>query len=151
MYMIKNPKQNPSIAIVAAEYHKEIVDSLVTNCVDTLVEADVAREDIKLVRVPGALEIPLTAQKLATAGNFDAIIVFGIILRGDTYHFEQVSNECARGCIDVGLKTGVPVIFQVLSVNSIEDAIERVQGTTDNRGVEGARTALKMVSILNNL
>ncbi len=151
MRMTKNPKQNPSIAIVAAEYHKEIVDSLVANCIDTLAESGVVRESIKIVRVPGALEIPLTTQKLATTGNFDAIIVFGIILRGDTYHFEQVSNECARGCVDVGLKTGVPVIFQVLSVNSIEDALERAQGTTDNRGVEAARTALKMVSILNNL
>ncbi len=151
MRMTKNPKQNPSIVIVAAEYHKEIVDSLVTNCVDALVEADVAREDIKLVRVPGALEIPLTAQKLATTGNYDVVIVFGIILRGDSYHFEQVSNECARGCMDVGLSTGVPVIFQVLSVNSIEDAEQRARGTTDNRGVEAAHTALKMVSILNNL
>lgn len=144
-------QKNIRIAIIASVYRAEIADSLVEHCVKTLEENAVEAKDIDLFSVPGALEIPLLAKKLAKQKKYDAIIVFGVVLKGDTYHFEQVSDECARGCMNVSYEYEIPVVFQVLSVYKLKDAVERASGAKDNRGEEGAKTALRMIKVLRNL
>lgn len=143
MKQIKNIK----IAIIASTYRQDITDKLVENCLKTLKEKGINKINIHIVSVPGALEIPLTAKLLAKKKIFDAIIVFGTVLKGKTYHFEQVADECVRGCMNVSYDYEIPVIFQVLSVYDLKDARERAEGTDDNRGIEGALTALKMIGI----
>ncbi len=144
-------KENKKIAIIGAEYRKEIVDDLVSGCLSELKKKGIKKNDVEVFRVPGALEIPLLAKKLAKKGGYGAIIVFGVILKGDTYHFEQVSDECARGCMNVSYEFEIPVIFQVLSVYTLSDAEARSKGTKDNRGIEAAHTALKMVKLYKSL
>lgn len=139
------------IAIVSSTYRPEVTQNLVRNCVKTLKEEGLADEQIKIVYTPGSLEIPLTAKKLAQRKKYDAIIVFGAVLKGKTYHFEQVANECVRGCMNVSYDYGIPVIFEVLCVYDFKDAIERATGKEDNRGVEGALTALKMIELIKSL
>ncbi|MBI2597035.1 6,7-dimethyl-8-ribityllumazine synthase [Candidatus Daviesbacteria bacterium] len=139
------------LAIIASRYHLEISKSLVKNCLKTLKEKGVAESLVDIFWVPGALEIPLVAKKLAKKGKYNTIIVFGAVLKGKTYHFEQVANECIRGCMNVSFKFELPVIFEVLCVYDLKDAIERAQGTSDNRGVEGALTALKMIELIGKI
>lgn len=139
------------IAIIASRYRLEATKSLVQNCVKTLESHGVAKDKIEIFWVPGSLEIPLVAKRLAKKGKHDAIIVFGVVLKGDTYHFEQVSNECVRGCMNVSYQFEIPVVFEVLCVYKIEDAYERAKGVKDNRGVEGAMTALKMIDLLKEV
>jgi 6,7-dimethyl-8-ribityllumazine synthase len=139
------------IAIISSGYRPEISDGLVKNCLATLKEKGIGSEQIDLIGVPGALEIPLVAKKLAKNGQHDAIIVFGSVLKGKTYHFEQVSDECVRGCMNVAYDFEVPVVFEVLSVYDIADAMERATGSEDNRGVEGALTALDMIGVMAGL
>lgn len=145
----KNKK--PKIAIIGSLYRKEIVDNLIASCYGSLDANGLSKKDIDIFRVPGALEIPLTAKKLAKTKRYDAIIVFGVVLKGDTYHFEQVSDECARGALNVSYEFEIPVVFQVLSVYKLSDALARSKGTKDNRGIEGAETALSMISLLKTI
>lgn len=147
---MKNLKDK-RIAIISSGYRPEISDGLVKNCLATLKQKGVAEEQIDIIGVPGALEIPLVAKKLAKNGQHDAIIVFGSVLKGKTYHFEQVSDECVRGCMNAAYDFEVPVVFEVLSVYDIQDALERATGSDDNRGVEGALTALKMIEVMAEL
>lgn len=142
---------NIRIAIVGSTYRREITDGLVRNCIDTLKSKGVTEKQMTVVQVPGALEIPLTAKKLAQKKTYDAIIVFGAVLKGKTYHFEQVANECVRGCMNISYEYEIPVIFEVLCVYDLKDAIKRATGKQDNRGVEGAVTALKMIELLKHL
>lgn len=144
--MTKN--NEPRIAIIRSSFRGEIAESLTKHCVATLHKKGLGDQRINIFSVPGALEIPLLAKKLAKKGDYDAIIVFGAVLKGDTYHFEQVSDECSRGCMKVAYDFEVPVIFQVLCVYNLQDALDRATGTEDNRGVEGALTALKMIKLL---
>lgn len=143
---MKNIKDT-RIAIIGSSYRPEITDGLVKNCLAALREKGLREEQIDIISVPGALEIPLTAKKLAKKGIYSAIIVFGSVLKGKTYHFEQVADECVRGCMNVAYDFEVPVIFEVLCVYDIQDALERATGTDDNRGIEGALTALKMIEL----
>lgn len=139
------------IAIVSSTYRPEVTDSLDRHCLETLHKHGVTKQNITLVKVPGSLEIPLVARRLATRKTYDAIICFGAIFKGKTYHFEQVANECVRGCMDVSWEFEIPVIFEVLSVYDPKDALERATGTDDNRGVEGALTALRMIDLLRSI
>jgi len=111
----------------------------------------VPRSRIDVFRVPGAMEIPLTLKKLARTKKYDALIAFGAIVKGKTYHFEQIANECARGCMDVSLEHEIPVIFEVLAVYHIQDAVARATRAKENKGVEAAQTALRMIEILADL
>lgn len=138
------------IAIVTANYHKEICDSLLSSCLLTLKENGISEKNTKSVRVPGALEIPVVAKRLAKQKKYDAIIVFGVVLKGDTYHFEQVADECARGVMQVSYDFDIPVIFQVLSVYKLKDAEDRAKGK-NNRGIEAAETAVNIISTLNTI
>ncbi len=139
------------IAIVSSRYRPEITDSLDQHCIRTLKDNGLKDDQIRLVKVPGSLEIPLVARRLAQTKTYDAIICFGAIFKGKTYHFEQVANECVRGCMNVSWEYDIPVIFEVLSVYDPQDAIDRATGTEDNRGVEGAATALSMINLLKEI
>lgn len=139
------------IAIIFSSYRPEVTDNLLKNCIDTLYEKELTKKQIDIIKVPGALEIPLVSKKLAQKKIYDAIIVFGAVYKGKTYHFEQVANECVRGCMNVSYDYEIPVIFEVLCVYDQKDAIERAKGTEDNRGIEGALTALRMIELLPKL
>lgn len=139
------------IAIVCSSYRPEVIDGLLNNCLRTLAKEGVTKKQIQVVRVPGSLEIPLVAKKLAGQKIYDAIIAFGAVYKGKTYHFEQVADECVRGCMNVAYEFEVPVVFEVLCVYDPQDALERAMGKADNRGVEGALTALKMIELLKKL
>lgn len=139
------------IAIISSTYRPEITKNLVKHCVEILEGKGVSEKQIDVVYVPGSLEIPLVAKKLAQKKKYDAIIAFGAVFKGKTYHFEQVANECVRGCMRVSYDFEVPVIFEVLCVYNPKEAIERATGTEDNRGVEGALSALHMIELMRKL
>ncbi len=136
------------IAIISATFHKEVTDNLEKHCLATLKDKGLADNQIEITRIPGALEIPLTAKLLAKKNIYDAIIVFGAIHKGKTTHFELISRECARGCMDVSLQFEIPVIFEVLTVLDIKDALERATREKENKGSEAALTALEMIKLL---
>jgi len=147
--MTKNKKIK--IAVISSSFRGEVSYALEKRCVETLKKRGVPTSHIRMVSVPGAMEIPLAAQKLAEKGEYDALITFGAIVKGDTYHFEQIANECARGCMDVSLAYGIPVIFEVLAVYDIKDALVRATRRKENKGVEAAETALVMINLLRSL
>lgn len=147
---MKNIKQI-KIAIISSSFRKEVTDNLEKHCIETLKDKGVSGKHIDMFRVPGSLEIPLIAKKVAKKGGYDAIITFGAIVKGKTYHFEQIANECARGCMAVSLEYEIPVIFEVLAVYTIQDAIERATRKEENKGVEAALTALEMINIISNI
>ncbi len=139
------------IAIIVSSYRPEVTENLMKHCVETLQDKGLTHHQLTIVKAPGALEIPLISKKLAEKKIYDAIIVFGAVYKGKTYHFEQVANECVRGCMNVSYDYGIPVVFEVLCVYDPKDAIERATSSEDNRGVEGALTALQMIETLNNI
>ena len=127
------------------------VRSVGAGAVDALVRHGVSESDITLIRAPGAFEIPLVEQKVAQRGDFDAIIALGAVIRGGTPHFEYVAGECTKGLAMVSMEFGVPVAFGVLTVDSIEQAIERSGTKAGNKGAEAAMSALEMVSLMAQL
>ncbi len=140
-------KKKFKIAIVVSSFWEDISQGLLKYCLETLKKEKVKREEIDIFEVPGALEIPLLAKKLAKKKKYKAIIALGCVLKGKTFHFEQVSIECVKGCQKVALEFEIPVIFEVLCVYDKKDAIERIK----KRGKEAAKTCLKMIKILENL
>ena len=144
-------KSSIRIAIVSSSFRAEVADNLERRCLATLARHGVARSQVDRYRVPGSMEIPLVAKKVAKAGRHDAIITFGAIVKGKTYHFEQIANECARGCMNVSWDYELPVIFEVLAVYDLADALERATRKTENKGVEAALTALEMIKVLSRI
>ena len=139
------------IGVACGRFNGGITSRLLEAALQTLHDAGVDRSDIVLAWVPGAFEIPLVASALATsARGVDAVITLGAVIRGDTGHYEVVAGECARGVQDVQLRTGVPVVFGVLTTNTVEQALERSMPDETNKGRESALTALEMVSILRH-
>ena len=132
------------VAIVWSRFNEDIVRELLTACDRELVNLGVAPADIDVVSVPGALEIPLALQKLAQTDEFDALVAIGCVIRGETYHFEVVSNESARGILEVQLETGIPVANAVLTTSTEEQARERASV----KGAEAARVAVEMANLL---
>lgn len=139
------------ITIISSSFREEITRSLEINCLETLKKKGLKQNQIDVFRVPGSLEIPLMAKKLAKKRIYDAIITFGVILKGETYHFEQIANECARGCMEVSLQYEIPVIFEVLAVYNIQEAQDRATRKKENKGVEGALTALEMIKLISKI
>ncbi len=137
--------------LLVGRFNSFVVESLVEGAVDTLRRHGVSDSNIRIVRVPGAFEMPIAAQKIAKAGNVDAIIALGAVIRGGTPHFEYVAGECTKGLAQVSLDSGVPVAFGVLTVDSIEQAIERSGTKAGNKGAEAAISAVEMVSLLGQL
>jgi 6,7-dimethyl-8-ribityllumazine synthase len=138
-------------AIVVARFNSFVVEALLEGAVDTLVRHGVKAEDISVIRVPGAWELPVAAKRLADKGGVDAIITLGAVIRGGTAHFEYVAGEAAKGIAAVQSATGVPITFGVLTVDTIEQAIERSGTKAGNKGGEAALTALEMVSLFKQL
>jgi len=138
-------------AIVVGRFNQFVVDSLVEGAVDALVRHGVDEDNITVVRVPGAYEIPLVAQAVAEKGDVDAIIALGAVIRGSTPHFDYVAGESAGGLNKVQMDTGVPCSFGVLTVDTIEQAIERAGTKAGNKGAEAALVAIEMVSVLRQI
>ena len=147
---MRNAK-NIRIGIIGSSFREEVTSALERRCIATLKKRGVLPRNIDVFRVPGSMEIPLLAKKLAKKRTYDALIVFGAIVKGKTYHFEQIANECARGCMDVALAYEIPVIFEVLAVYDIKDALERATREKENKGVEAAESALAMIKLLSKL
>jgi 6,7-dimethyl-8-ribityllumazine synthase len=139
-------------ALVVSRFNSFVVESLVEGALDTLERhGEVNEQDITLVRVPGAYELPIAAKKLAEKGGFDAIIALGAVIRGGTPHFEFVAGECNKGLAQVSLDYGIPVSFGVITTDSIEQAIERSGTKAGNKGVDAALGALEMVNVMANI
>jgi 6,7-dimethyl-8-ribityllumazine synthase len=138
------------VAIVAARFNEDIVGSLLQGAVGAWQERGGVAQDLLVARVPGAFELPLAARRLAASKRFDAIVALGCVIRGDTPHFEYVAGECARGLQQASLETGVPIAFGVLTVNTVEQALERSAGGS-NKGAEAMLTALEMAGLLAQL
>ncbi|MEH6611536.1 MAG: 6,7-dimethyl-8-ribityllumazine synthase [Halioglobus sp.] len=138
-------------AIVVGRWNSFVVEHLLEGALDTLRRHGVSEEQITVVRAPGAFEIPLVCKKVAAKGGVDAIIALGAVIRGGTPHFEYVSGECTKGIYQVGMDYGLPVAFGVLTVDTIEQAIERSGSKAGNKGEEAALSALEMVSLLGKI
>ena len=139
-------------ALVVARFNGFVVESLLEGAVDTLKRVgNVADQDITVVRIPGAFEMPLALQRVAASKKYDAIIALGAVIRGGTPHFEYVSGECTKGIGQVALAYDLPVAFGVLTVDSIEQAIERAGTKAGNKGAEAAMSVLEMVNVLDQL
>jgi 6,7-dimethyl-8-ribityllumazine synthase len=138
-------------ALVAARFNHFIVEHLVSGALDGLKRHGVADEAIDLVWVPGSFEIPLVAQRLAAGGKYAAVICLGAIIRGDTGHYDHVAGEAAKGVAQAALGTGVPVVFGVLTCDTLEQAINRAGAKSGNKGFEAALTAIEMVNLLYRL
>ena len=139
------------VAIVASRFNDFITSKLVGGAVDTLVRHGADDGAIDVVWVPGAFEIPLLAQRLATSGRYDAVICLGAVIRGATPHFDYVAAEVAKGVGQVGLAAGIPVLFGVLTTDTIEQAIERAGSKAGNKGSDAAMAAMEMVSLMKAL
>ena len=147
-YVAKGKK----FALVVARFNGFIVESLLDGAVDTLKRVgNVNEQDITVVRIPGAFEMPLALQRVAASKKYDAIIALGAVIRGGTPHFEYVSGECTKGIGQVAMQHDLPVAFGVLTVDSIEQAIERAGTKAGNKGAEAAMSALEMVNVLDQL
>jgi 6,7-dimethyl-8-ribityllumazine synthase len=137
--------------IVASRFNSFIVDSLVDGAVDALKRHGADEGNIQIVKVPGAFEMPLVAARMAAKKEYDAIIALGAVIRGGTPHFEYVAGECTKGLASVSAQHDIPVAFGVLTVDTIEQAIERAGTKAGNKGVEAAMSAIEMVNLLQNL
>lgn len=134
-------------AIVASRFNSLVVERLVEGALDALRRHGVDAENITLVRVPGSWEMPVTCARLAKSEKFDAVIALGAVIRGATAHFDYVAGEAAKGVAAASLQSGVPVIFGVLTTDSIEQAVERAGTKSGNKGFDAALSALEMVSL----
>lgn len=138
-------------ALVVGRWNSFVVEHLVDGAVDALRRHGIADSQITIIRSPGAFEIPLVCKKAAQSGNYDAIVALGAVIRGGTPHFEYVAGECTKGISQVSLDSGIPIAFGVLTVDSIEQAIERAGTKAGNKGAEAALSVLEMVSLLDNI
>ena len=139
------------IAVVASRYNNYIVERLLNGCLKTLSVAGIVNEQITIVRVPGAFEIPIAAGRLADSNRYDAVIALGAVIRGETPHFEYICNECAHGLATIALQVDIPVIFGVLTVDTIEQAEDRSGDEESNKGCEAASTAIEMIDVLRKI
>jgi 6,7-dimethyl-8-ribityllumazine synthase len=139
------------IALLVSRFNGFVVESLLAGALDALRRHGADERDLQIIRVPGAFEMPLVAQRLAASKRFDALIALGAVIRGGTPHFEYVAGECTKGLSAVSLKYDIPVAFGVLTVDTIEQAIERAGTKAGNKGAEAALSAIEMISLLRNL
>lgn len=142
---------NLKIAIVTARFNEFITSKLHAAARDCLLRHDIKEADITEAWVPGAFELPLVAQTLAESGEFDAVLCLGAVIRGATSHYDLVCNEAAKGCTQASLKTGVPVIFGVITTETIEQAIERAGTKSGNKGWDCAMAAIEMGSLMKKI
>lgn len=138
-------------ALVVGRFNSFVVESLLEGAIDTLTRHGIKNEQIEIIRVPGAFELPLAVKKVADKGKYDAIIALGAVIRGGTPHFEYVAGECVKGIAQVALDSSIPVSFGVLTVDTIEQAIERSGTKAGNKGGEAALSAMEMVSLIKSI
>lgn len=143
--------EGKKFGIVIARFNSFIAERLLEGALDTLTRSGVKDKEIEVARVPGAFEIPLVAQKMVKSGRYDAVICLGAVIRGSTPHFDFVANEATKGIAMASMESGVPIIFGVLTTDSIEQAIERAGSKAGNKGSECAATAIEMVNLLPQL
>ena len=143
--------ENLKIAIVTAEFNDFITDRLLEGAHKTLLKHGVKDDNIDLVYVPGAFELPLTAKTLAETKKYNSVITLGCVIRGSTTHYDYVCNEAAKGISHAGLSTGVPVIFGVITTENIEQAIDRAGAKVGNKGSEAAVTAIEMAGVIQSI
>lgn len=139
------------VAIVVSRFNDFITGRLLEGAKDTLIRHDVNEDNIDVAFVPGAFEIPLVANKFASSGNYDAVITLGCVIRGATSHYDYVCNEVAKGVSKVNDQTNVPVIFGILTTESIEQAVERAGTKAGNKGAEAAVSAIEMANLLKSI
>lgn len=139
------------IAIVATRFNDFVVDRLVGGAVDYLTRHGAARQDLTLVRVPGAFELPVVCQKLAASGKYDGVLALGAVIRGATPHFDFVSSEATKGIAHVSLQYGMPIGFGLLTTDNLEQAIERAVSKGGNKGVEAASALLETLRVMEQL
>lgn len=138
-------------AIVVARFNEFITNKLLSGALDALSRHGVEDDDISVAWVPGAFEIPIAAQKVAKSKKFDAVICLGAVIRGSTSHYDYVCNEVSKGIAQVGLETGVPTIFGIVTTDNIEQAIERAGTKAGNKGYDAANTAIEMVNLFDEI
>lgn len=143
--------EGKKFGIIVARFNSFISDKLLEGAIDALVRSGASDDDIDVVRVPGAFELPLVTRKLAGTQKYDAVITLGAVIRGATPHFDVVVNEASKGVAHVGLETGVPVLFGVLTTETIEQAIERSGTKAGNKGAEVAVAAIEMANLMSSL
>ena len=143
--------RDAKVCLVVSRFNSFIVEQLESGAIDALVRHGADRDDITVVRVPGAFELPLAVQKVAEMQQFDAIIALGAVIRGGTPHFEYVAGECVKGISMVSLQHKVPVSFGVLTVDTIEQAIERAGTKAGNKGAEAALSVIEMIGLFKSL
>lgn len=143
--------QGIKVGVVAARFNDFIVSRLIGGCEDALLRHGVQPDDIQLAWVPGAFEIPLIAAKMAKSGKYDAVIALGAVIRGSTSHYDYVCSEVSKGIANVALNSDVPVLFGVLTTDTIEQAIERAGSKAGNKGAECAQGAIEMVNLIRAL
>jgi 6,7-dimethyl-8-ribityllumazine synthase len=139
------------IALLVSRFNSFVVESLLEGALDALKRHGADERDLQIVRVPGAYEMPIAAQRLAASKRFDAIIALGAVIRGGTPHFEYVEGECTKGLSAVSLQHDIPIAFGVLTVDTIEQAIERAGTKAGNKGAEAAMSTIEMINLLRNL
>jgi 6,7-dimethyl-8-ribityllumazine synthase len=137
--------------IVASRFNDFISGRLIEGAIDTLIRAGADEKDIQIYKVPGAFELPLTAKKLAKSARFDAVICLGAVIRGATPHFEYISAEVSKGIASVGLEAEIPVVYGVLTTDTIEQAIERAGTKSGNKGADAAMSAIEMVDLFKKI
>ena len=139
------------LAIVVARWNNDITDNLLKGALATLERQGIADDNILVLRVPGAFELPLAAQKAANTGHVDGVIALGCVIRGDTPHFDYVCSECTRGIGDVSLRSGIPIGFGLLTCDDLPQAEARSGDNRENKGEEAALTVLEMISLLKQV
>ncbi|MGY8815147.1 MAG: 6,7-dimethyl-8-ribityllumazine synthase [Gammaproteobacteria bacterium] len=143
--------ENIQLAIVLSEYNSRIVNRLLKGCLSTLSAKGIANDSITIVKVPGAYEIPVTVRKLIDKNKYDSIITLGAIIKGETPHFDIIANSCSLGISTLAIEYQIPIVFGVLTVNSIQQAMDRSGEEESNKGSESASTALEMIGILRKI
>ena len=144
-------KDGMKVGIIASRFNEFIVSKLLSGAVDGLVRHGVEEENITAAWVPGAFEIPAVAQKMAASRKYDAVICVGTVIRGATSHYDYVCNEVSKGIAQVGLQTGVPVLFGIVTTENIEQAIERAGTKAGNKGYECTLSAIEMVNLMGQM
>ncbi len=142
---------NSRVALLVARFNGFVVESLLEGAIDTLKRHGAKDRDLTIIRVPGAYEMPIAAQRLAASKKYDAIVALGAVIRGGTPHFEYVAGECTRGLSTVSLQHDIPIAFGVLTVDSIEQAIERAGTKAGNKGGEAAMSIIEMINLLRDI
>jgi len=143
--------RNKKFALVAGRFNSFVVEHLINGAKDALLKHGADETDIELFYVPGAFEIPLALKKTARTGRYDGIVALGAVIRGGTPHFEYVAGECVKGISQVSLDSEIPIAFGVLTVDTVEQAIERSGANSENKGAEAAESVIRMINLLEKL